>query len=132
MQSQTSNGRRVSPGPQMRSNSPRRAYHDAGHVVVALCFNIPVISATIEDHPHVHAGHYRGSPEPLALMALSGPESERMVFGDPLPLGADELDVANARRYLSDLARLRQSPFVDVTNVPPLWSVDRVLGVRLR
>jgi hypothetical protein len=83
----------------------RISWHEAGHVVAAITFGIPVISVTINDarNPHLLRGRYRpphdAGLEALCVLCLSGPESERAFCGDIEP-GADRTDLDMARRYL--------------------------------
>jgi hypothetical protein len=84
----------------------RRAFHEAGHVVCALAYGIPILAASIADnHSHMLRGRYRPplasiGLEAMTVLCMSGAAAEEFFCG-PITDGGDCVDLEMARDYLT-------------------------------
>jgi hypothetical protein len=82
----------------------RLATHEAGHVVGALTYGIPLVSVTITGLPHALCASYRPprglACESLLTFLLAGPEAEKEYCG-AVDDGGNRIDYDHARRELA-------------------------------
>jgi hypothetical protein len=116
----------------------RITYHEAGHCVAALVFDIPIIRVTIEaDVPHLHRGRWRSESDMalanIVTLCLCGPAAEIAYVG-PICDDSDHVDYAMARKYLSEggfdpvLIEVEIDKCRDAANglVRTPWAQDRI------
>jgi hypothetical protein len=82
------------------------AAHEAGHVVIAIKYRMPVLGVTIvHDDPHrpgfadVHPQiRTARDAEQVTVMLMAGREAEALYFREPLPEGTDAKDLAAIKK----------------------------------